>query len=94
MLRIPDKGQFPGTGPNGNGMPVTSRARSSGSPVKTIGCIGCHQIGDAPTRYISNPRWARSTSATPPGCIASRSGQAAENMVRNIGELDTPSGSS
>src|SRR5712672_1062701 len=51
MLEIPDKSLFPGTGPNGNGMP--ERIKSQGqwiTSLKTLGCNSCHQVGNKPTR--------------------------------------------
>src|SRR5712671_446943 len=54
MLEIPDKSLFPGTGPNGNGMP--ERIKSQGqwiATLKTHGCNSCHQVGNKPTRTIS-----------------------------------------
>src|SRR4029450_37457 len=54
MLEIPDKSLFPGTGPNGNGMP--ERIKSQGqwlATIKTHGCNSCHQVGNKPTRLVS-----------------------------------------
>jgi len=53
-LQVPPKGDFPGTGPNGNG--IASSIRSQGEwirqVVNTDGCTGCHQMGDKATREI------------------------------------------
>jgi hypothetical protein len=44
MLNIPDKGMFPGTGPNGNGMTTQMKIQLQWlDRVKTNGCYGCHQ---------------------------------------------------
>ena len=51
MLKIPPANMFPGTGPNGNGMPVAISDQGQWlRNVKTDGCIHCHQIGDKATR--------------------------------------------
>src|ERR1700693_992667 len=53
LLHIPPKNDFPGTGPNGNG--ISERIRDQGEWIeltKTDGCEGCHQLGDKSTREI------------------------------------------
>ncbi len=53
MLHIPDAKLFPGTGPQGNGMPVTLKDQGQWLRyAKTDGCIHCHQLGDLATRTI------------------------------------------
>jgi hypothetical protein len=90
MLQIPDKSLFPGTGPGGNGMPVHLKSQSQWlTSLKTLGCNSCHQVGNKPTRTISKElgtfdnsyaAWAHRVQVGP----------AAENMIRTMGELDTP----
>ena len=73
MLEIPERSMFPGTGPNGNGMP--ERIRSQGqwiATLKTHGCNSCHQVGNKPTRTISK-------AASPTRCA---SGPAAVDPAR------------
>jgi hypothetical protein len=89
MLRIPDKSDFPGTGPQGNGMPTHLRSQAHWlSAIKTDGCVSCHQLGNKATRTIpeslgkfdsSYSAWVRRV----------QSGQASELMARNLGRLDT-----
>jgi len=53
LIHIPPKGDFPGTGPSGNG--ISDRMREQGEWIemtKTDGCEGCHQLGDKSTREI------------------------------------------
>jgi hypothetical protein len=53
LLHIPPKSDFPGTGPNGNG--ISDRMRDQGEWIemtKTDGCEACHQLGDKATREI------------------------------------------
>ena len=53
MLKIPDKSLFPGTGPTGNGMPVTLTSQAQWvNTVKTTGCMSCHALGTKGTRTI------------------------------------------
>jgi hypothetical protein len=89
MLRVPDKGEFPGTGPSGNGIPTHMHSQSNWlADIKTDGCIGCHQLGNKATRTIpqelghfdsSYSAWVRRI----------QSGQASSTMARAIGRLDT-----
>jgi hypothetical protein len=92
MLRIPDRSKFPGTGPNGNGIPVTFRTQEQWLDViKTNGCGNCHQIGNYATRVIpealghfdsSIAAWARRLQSGPGGTT----------MARTEGRLLTPDG--
>jgi len=56
LLQVPSKSDFPGTGPNGNG--IASNVKSQGQWIREIvntdGCTGCHQMGDKATREIPN----------------------------------------
>src|SRR5712692_9113455 len=53
LLRIPDKKLFPGTGPDGNGMPVAFKSQEQWlNAVQLNGCGNCHQLGDKATREI------------------------------------------
>ena len=70
LLRVPDKSEFPGTGPKGNG--ISENMKSQGQwlhLVKTDGCWSCHQLGDKATREIpkslgtSIPRWRPGSGA-------------------------------
>src|SRR5262245_22675189 len=89
MLKVPAKGEFPGTGPKGNGMPESLKSQAQWLDiVKTNGCYGCHQMGNKATRTIpkefdhfktSVEAWERRV----------QSGQALTQMVNSIGRLDT-----
>ena len=54
LLQLPAPSEFPGTGPQGNG--ISSDIESQGawirSVVSTDGCIGCHALGNKATREI------------------------------------------
>jgi hypothetical protein len=54
LLQLPPKSDFPGTGPQGNG--ISPNIKSQGEWVRNIvntdGCTGCHQLGNKATREI------------------------------------------
>src|SRR5260370_39571697 len=53
MLAMPQKSAFPGTGPQGNGMPETLKSQAAWvNIVKTTGCMSCHALGTKATRTI------------------------------------------
>ena len=53
MLNIPDKSMFPGTGPQGNGMPTFMKSQLQWTDqIKTNGCYACHQLGNKATRVV------------------------------------------
>jgi len=89
MLKVPDKGEFPGTGTKGNGMPETLKSQAQWLDiVKTNGCYTCHQLGNKATRTIPKEFGHFKTST---GAWERRiqSGQAMTQMTTNIGRLDT-----
>ena len=53
MIEVPEKGEFPGTGADGNGISpdVESRAQWIRA-IKTGGCLACHQLGNQATREV------------------------------------------
>jgi hypothetical protein len=90
MLEIPDKSLFPGTGPNGNGMPVNVKSQAQWvATVKSQGCNSCHQIGNKPTRTLS-PALGEFKESFAAWTHRVQVGPAAEIMVRNLSEIDTP----
>jgi hypothetical protein len=54
LLQVPPKTDFPGTGPQGNGISPTMKTQADWirSVVNTDGCTGCHQLGGKATREI------------------------------------------
>ena len=64
MLKIPDKNDFPGTGPKGNGIPAAMRSQGEWlTLIKTLGCSSCHQLGNKPTRTLPKELGEFKTSA-------------------------------
>jgi hypothetical protein len=56
LLQLPPKSDFPGTGPQGNGISPTMKSQGDWirNVVNTDGCTGCHQLGNKATREIPN----------------------------------------
>jgi len=53
LLRAPDAKEFPGTGPEGNGIAPNMRSQAEWlARVKSTGCMACHQLGNKATREI------------------------------------------
>jgi hypothetical protein len=86
LLSVPDKSEFPGTGPAGNG--ISSSIKVQGQwihLVKTDSCESCHQLGNLYTRTLPSlfsglgpeQAWARRV----------QSGQAGAIMVGGLGQL-------
>lgn len=84
LLRAPDASEFPGTGPEGNGIPENIATQDEWlRSLKSGGCTACHQLGSKGTREIpdalgsfesSVAAWARRI----------QSGQAGRWMVRGV----------
>src|SRR5204863_4337574 len=90
MLRVPDRSEFPGTGPDGNGInPALASQEQWLDIVKTNGCNGCHSLGTRAMRAI--PRelgtFASSTEAWQRRI---QSGQALTQMTTNLGRMGAP----
>jgi hypothetical protein len=53
LLKVPDKSEFPGTGPEGNGISPNMKSQAQWLElVKTDSCWSCHQLGTKATREI------------------------------------------
>src|SRR5437588_12862996 len=53
LLRVPDKSEFPGTGPTGNGISPNIKTQAEWVRIfKTGSCWSCHQLGNKATREI------------------------------------------
>jgi hypothetical protein len=92
MLSIPDRGLFPGTGPNGNGMPVDYQTQEQWlNAVQLNGCGNCHQLGDKATREIPEAlgKFDSSVAAWQRRLL---SGPAATSMATFISRMNTGDG--
>jgi hypothetical protein len=87
LLRVPDKSEFPGTGPSGNGIaPGMATQAHWLRLLKSGGCTACHGMGTKGTREIPK------TLGTFPSSVAAwarrlQSGQAGEAMVNGLNQL-------
>jgi hypothetical protein len=63
LLRIPDKSEFPGTGPKGNGISPSMRTQADWITGLKDGCQLCHQMGNKTTREILKPLPGATTTA-------------------------------
>src|SRR5204863_7031012 len=89
MLKIPDKSLFPGTGKEGNGMPVGLKSQGQWlATIKTHGCNSCHQLGNKPTRTIP-PALGKFENSFEAWTHRIQVGPSAETMVRDVGSLDS-----
>jgi hypothetical protein len=87
MLRVPAANEFPGTGPQGNGISPGRRTQAHWvSDAKSLGCMSCHALGTPGTRAIpkqlgqfanSKDAWARRI----------QSGQAMGQMVGVVNRM-------
>src|SRR5437868_14330309 len=92
MIKVPDKSKFPGTGPNGNGIPTQFKTHDQYlNFVKTNGCGNCHQIGNYATRTIPEAL-GKFDSSTAAWARRLQSGPAGTTMINNIAQLMTPDG--
>jgi len=90
MLRVPDKSEFPGTGPDGNGInPALASQEQWLDIVKTNGCNGCHSLGTRAMRTIPKELGAF-TSSTEAWQRRIQSGQALTQMTTNLGRMGAP----
>src|SRR5204863_8816834 len=87
MVKVPGADQFPGTGPNGNGINPAIKTQGQFLDVaKTNGCVGCHQIGNKATRTIPEAL-GKFASGYEAWTRRIQSGQASTQMVNNVGRM-------
>ncbi|MBI2186831.1 MAG: carboxypeptidase regulatory-like domain-containing protein [Acidobacteria bacterium] len=90
LLRIPDKTEFPGTGPQGNGVAPGMKDQGQWLAwMKNGSCYTCHQFGNKATREIPNELGALLPS-TDAWVRRIQSGQAGADMVRELGLFGAP----
>ncbi len=89
MLTIPDKNEFPGTGPQGNGISPSIKTREQWLHlIKTDSCESCHQLGNEYTRTI--PTVFRNFDSPAQAWMQRlQSGQAGRAMVGGLAQLGT-----
>ncbi|MBI1875792.1 MAG: carboxypeptidase regulatory-like domain-containing protein [Acidobacteria bacterium] len=92
LIQVPNKAEFPGTGPQGNG--ISPNMTSQGQWVRTLksgGCTACHALGNKATRVFPNELGAfASTSDAWDRRI--QSGQAGGGMSAGLNQFGRPRG--
>jgi hypothetical protein len=87
MLRVPDKSEFPGTGPTGNGIAPGVRSQAQWlRQLKSGGCLACHGLGTKGTREIPKELGTFPTSAAA-WERRLQSGQAGAQMINGLNQL-------
>jgi hypothetical protein len=87
MLTIPEKNNFPGTGPSGNGISPNIKTREQWLHlIKTDSCESCHQLGSEYTRTI--PTLFRNFDSPAQAWLRRvQSGQAGRAMMGGLAQL-------
>ena len=87
LMRIPAASEFPGTGPDGNGLStrLTSQAQLLRS-LKSGGCTACHQLGTQGTRQFP-PSLGKFNSSADAWHRRVQSGQAGAGMSSALDQL-------
>jgi hypothetical protein len=88
LARVPDKSEFPGTGPEGNGISPTMKTQAEWvRTMKSGGCTTCHQLGTKGTREIpkSLGSFASSVAAWERRVQSGQAGGQMNNGITNMG---------
>jgi hypothetical protein len=84
---VPDKSEFPGTGPTGNGIAPGVRSQAQWlRQLKSGGCLACHGLGTKGTREIPKELGTFPTSAAA-WERRLQSGQAGAQMINGLNQL-------
>jgi hypothetical protein len=87
LVKPPEKSEFPGTGPQGNGISPSIKSQAEWLRLmKTDSCWSCHQLGNKATREIPKALGSFDSSAQA-WERRIQSGQAGGNMLGGIGQL-------
>ena len=85
LLEVPAAGEFPGTGPDGNGLsPDLETQAEFLRNVKSGNCMACHQLGNRATREIPASIREDHGSTVDAWARRIRSGQAGASMVGSV----------
>ncbi len=87
LMKVPDKSEFPGTGPKGNGISPNIKVQGQWLHlVKTDSCESCHQLGNAYTRTIPS-MFSKLDSPAQAWMRRVQSGQAGNAMLGGLNQL-------
>ena len=92
LISIPEKDQFPGTGPEGNGISPAMESQAQWIRyLKSGGCTACHQLGTKATREIPSQLGEFATTAA--GWERRiQSGQAGGSMIGGLSRMGLEAG--
>ena len=88
LARVPDKSEFPGTGPEGNGINPNMKTQADWIRVmKSGGCTTCHQLGTKGTRELpaSLGKFGSSIMAWERRIQSGQAGSQMDNGINNLG---------
>ncbi len=87
LMKVPDKNEFPGTGPRGNGISPNVKVQGQWLHlIKTDSCESCHQLGNAYTRTIP-AMFSKLDSPAQAWMRRVQSGQAGNAMLGGLNQL-------
>ena len=87
LLRVPDKSEFPGTGPSGNGISENVKSQAQWlRQLKSGGCTACHQLGNKATRELP-PGLGHFDSTAAAWERRVQSGQAGSQMLNGMNQF-------
>ena len=87
LIDVPEKSEFPGTGPEGNGIAPEVRSQAEWlRNLKSGGCMACHALGTRAIREIS-PALGEFASSVEAWDRRIRSGQAGGSMYGNLSRV-------
>ena len=87
LMKVPDKNEFPGTGPKGNGISPNVKVQGQWLHlIKTDSCESCHQLGNAYTRTIP-AMFSKLDSPAQAWMRRVQSGQAGNAMLGGLSQL-------
>ena len=87
LMKVPDKSEFPGTGPGGNGIAPTVKTQAEFlRHLKNGTCLACHQLGNKATREIPAALGTFASSAQA-WDRRIQSGQAGVNMIPGLASM-------
>ena len=87
LMKVPDKNEFPGTGPRGNGISPNVKVQGQWLHlIKTDSCESCHQLGNAYTRTIP-AMFSKLDSPAQAWMRRAQSGQAGNAMLGGLNQL-------
>jgi hypothetical protein len=87
MIRVPAESEFPGTGPQGNGIAPGMRNQAQWlRNLKSGGCLACHQLGNKATREIPK-EWGAFPSTAEAWSTRVQAGQAGGQMSASLNQF-------